>query len=34
MAGARENYLKALDYCGNDKELQASIEKALADLAK
>ena len=34
LPGARANYLKALDYCGDDKELQASIEKALADLAQ
>ncbi len=34
LAGARENYLKALDAVGDDKELQASIEKTLADLTK
>jgi tetratricopeptide (TPR) repeat protein len=34
LARARENYLKALDYVYNDRELQASIEKALADLAR
>jgi serine/threonine protein kinase len=33
LAGARENYLKALDYA-NDPDLKAAIEKALTDLAK
>jgi tetratricopeptide (TPR) repeat protein len=34
LAGARENYLKAKDYAYDDPDLEAGIEKALADLAK
>ncbi|HEY4720619.1 MAG TPA: tetratricopeptide repeat protein, partial [Anaerolineae bacterium] len=34
LAKARENYLKALDYVYSDRDLKASIEKALADLTK
>jgi Tfp pilus assembly protein PilF len=34
LAGARENYLKALDYAYDNQDLQAAIEKALADLTK
>jgi tetratricopeptide (TPR) repeat protein len=34
LAGARENYLKALDYVYDEPDLQAEIEQALADLAK
>jgi tetratricopeptide (TPR) repeat protein len=34
LAGARENYLKALDYVGDNADLKATIEKALTDLAK
>jgi serine/threonine protein kinase len=33
LAGVRENYVKALDYA-DDPDLKATIEKALADLAK
>ena len=34
LARARENYLKALDYVTSDRDLKASIEKALADLTR
>jgi tetratricopeptide (TPR) repeat protein len=34
LAGARENYLKALDYVSNDDKLKTAIEQALTDLTK
>lgn len=34
LAGARESYLKALDYTSDNPDLKASVEKALADLTK
>ncbi len=34
LAGARENYLKALDYASDDEDLKASIQQALTDLTK
>jgi serine/threonine protein kinase/predicted Zn-dependent protease len=34
LAGARESYLKAKDYASDNPDLEAEIEKALADLAK
>jgi tetratricopeptide (TPR) repeat protein len=34
LAGARENYLKALDYVYDEPDLQAEIEQALADLTQ
>ncbi len=34
LAGARENYLKALDYTSDNPDLKAAVEKALADLAQ